>query len=170
MILAGNDFETRPYRIQNQKDNLDFQNFIDNTEKELLIEILGYELTLDLLEQTKTSGMEERFEKLIDGDGKYPGLIETLRPGVYSKWLPANSYKLTAVGIVENTPTTGSTLVSLEEFEIISWNDYVERVGNDGCHKTPSNLPTFYSYMYANREDFPEWQFVKPLIKNRYWL
>jgi hypothetical protein len=52
-----------------------------------------------------------------------------------------------------------------EPFVVTAWNDYVSKVG--GCYNQEN---TFYGFMTANKDDYPDWRFTIPQYKNRFGL
>lgn len=174
MFLSSSDFINRPYRVINQEESRDFQAFIEKQEVKLLIDLLGYSLWAEMEEDLKSSNPSEIFTALKNGaeytfNGKtykYNGLVDLLIPAVFSRWIDQNNYKLTAAGFVQTSPSQENlTVVDPEPFIVAAWNDYVSKVGE--CYNQKNTL---YGFMKANEDEFPNWEFTLPTLKNRYGL
>jgi len=172
MILEQDDFLQVPYRIPNQSESKDFQDFIDKRETYYLKKILG----LDLYRLFKTGfdgiaspdqiwmdlayGTNE--ETNPDGDGDYEygsynyeylGLVEVLRPAIYADWLKENYRTWDNSGVVMPTGQNNATIV-MPDVEITkSWNEFVNFLGSPICQQN-----TLYGFLFARTLDYPTWQ------------
>lgn len=186
MLLSTSDFTVRPYRILNLEESKDFIDFARQAEKKILIDILGYPLWTDV-DQGVESGEsgEDILTELKDGAEysysdktyKYNGLVDLLKPAVLSMWINKNNYRFTSTGYIENKPQDNTTLLDPEPFIVELWNEFVVKVGggNSGygygySYYGPLLQGTFYGYMTANKDSFPEWRFTEQKLKNRYGL
>lgn len=183
MLLSTSDFTVRPYRILNIEESKDFIDFATVAERKILIDILGYPLWMDV-DQGVESG--ESGEDILtelkagaeysysDKTYKYNGLVDLLKPAVLSMWISQNNYVLTSTGYIEKHPQDNTTLLDPEPFIVALWNEFVVKVGvcnsHYGYHYGPFLQGTFYGYMTANKDSFPEWKFTEQKIKNRYGL
>lgn len=186
MILTPEDFLDRPFRVPNQEESSDFSNFIEVKETELLINLLGYELYLEFKEALEGSGdIEDKWTELRDGADytyneklyRYGGLVDLLRPAIFSLWMNEGIYKFTNSGWLTNNPALAnnagpvSTPVDQEDFRIKNWNEYVRKAGVEGTDpKYLTDKPSFYGFMKANEEDYEEWVFTSPCFENRFSL
>lgn len=176
MILTPSDFDARPYKVPNQAESGDFGSFIDAQERELARGLLGVELAELFFQAVETSGaVEQRFEDLRDGgtytyQGKtylYAGWVDLIRPAVYSLWQPQGTWKFTNIGWVENNAPQQSKLIEDQyPFHVVYWNEFCRKVGVSPSQKY-LYVNSFYGWMTANQEDFPEWVFTAPEFKNR---
>lgn len=181
MILEESDFLTRPYKIGNQKESPDLEDFIVESERGLLISLLGYELYSLLKDAVEGSGeLESRFSSLINGAEynyndklyEYRGLKDLLRPAVYSMYVEENSYKFTNIGMVQNNAPQQSTLIESLEFVVRAWNDYCAKAGSYYRYSclSDSQENSFYGFMKANESYYPEWHYKRPEPRNRFQL
>lgn len=182
IVIDRSDFNNRPYRIDNQAESRDLDDWIAERERELLIQLLGYELFAEFEEGIGSSAPSEFFTNLKNGATytygggtyRYNGLVDVLRPAIYSMWLDQQTYKFTSVGYVENTPSTSSTRIDNEPFRVQAWNDYVRKVGSDEYSCKYNRMGTLLGFLYANTEEFDDSQWINsrylPTYQNRYSL
>lgn len=162
MFLSLSDFNARPYRIPNQAESPDLEQFIEEKEEEILQCLFGYELYTEFMANVDTSGAESRWVNLRDGaeytyDEKlyrYRGLIDMLRPAIYSLWVDQNAYKFTNVGMVNNNAPEKSIVIDAEPHRVKAWNDYVRKAYDRGSRKN-----TLHGFMEANESDYDSWEF-----------
>lgn len=162
MFLQLTDFQARPYRIPNQQESPDLEQFIERTEEDLLICLLGYELYSEFVANVDTSSPESRWVDLRDGADylyaghpyKYSGIVEMLKPAVYSKWIDPGAYKFTNVGYVQNNAPKESTTLDQSGFRVEAWNRYVKLAYDRGSRKN-----TWYGFMKATEADYQGWEF-----------
>lgn len=181
MILQLTDFTDREYKIPNQNESRDLESWIERHETALLKELLGYELWKQFTEGLETSGdIEQKWIDLRDGAEyeygdrtyKYDGLVDLLRPAIFSKWVPVGTWKLTNSGMVQNnqTPENSVTLDNVDEFLTVRWNEFVTKC-NGHCLNQRN---TFYGFMKADEAadepNYPDWDFTEQRFKNRYGL
>jgi hypothetical protein len=195
MLIIPADFNDRPYRIPNQSESPDLAAFLNKEEDRIAVDyLLGFDLFTDFrkayeasIRPTDPVPLDPKWQTLINGaaytpypdsiDGHfyyYTGWVNMIRPALYSLWIPKGAYKLTNVGYVENTPTQQSSLIDNYQFEIESWNDFVNKAtGNSfdsyGVYNINAyNYNSFYGFMSANTDDYEGWQFRAPQYKNRF--
>lgn len=144
MLLTADNFLIRPYRILNLNEAKDFPQWLENTERELMLSILGEEQSKMIWEYADQSQVDPMMDELIKK------LSAALIAGVFSEWIVVNNYKLTSIGFIENTQENTS-IIAPEEFITHAWNDYVKKIQDIAC-------------------TFTEFDFCIPSIKNRYSL
>ena len=179
MIIDPTDFDVKPYLIPNQEENRDFLEWLEAKEDELARMILGNELWEEFDATVNGSGtIDEIYEALRDGatydyngrNYRYAGWVDMIRPGIFSEWLPETTYKLTNIGYVENNAADKSKLIEDQyQFQVHHWNKFVSKVG----YQYPYGYncrDSFYGFMKANEENYPDWVFKCPRYKNRYDL
>lgn len=179
MIIDPTDFVDRPYKVPNQEESRDFIAFLESKEDELARMILGHELWEEFDDAVNESGaIDAIYEALRDGGTyeyngvtyRYAGWVDMVRPGIFAEWLPNIPYKLTNVGYIENNAPDKSTLLENQfEFQVIHWNEFVKKVGK-AVGYSYNCIDSFYGFMKANEDDYPDWVFTCPRYKNRYDL
>ncbi len=94
-VIAVEDFNDRPYKVPNQKESVEFKDFIEKAEEDLLINLLGYSLYKEFIAGLATGPVLQKWTDLKDGAEytyseklyKYNGLIDFLKPAIYSLWM-----------------------------------------------------------------------------------
>lgn len=173
MLLSTSDFTVRPYRIINIEESRDFIDFAKAKEKDILKSILGYSLWKDIDQMDGGSSVDASLTALVDGGEylylgvqyEYHGLVDLLKPAVMSLWIEKNNFRFTSSGYVESAPQENTTLLDPQPFIVELWNEYVSKVGE--CYNQKGTL---YGFMKANEEDYPDWEFTLPTLKNRFGL
>lgn len=177
MILDPSDFDDRPYRIPNQQESKDFPEFIEDAEEQILVQLLGYEFFKELEDALNTSNPDQIYVDLRDGAEytssgktyKYNGLVDLLRPAVFSLWIDQNAYKFTNIGHVNNSPPQQSTVIDSEPFVVQAWNAFVVRAGGS-CNysrSTWNRMDNLYGFYQANKANYPTLVWKSPELKNR---
>lgn len=174
-LITPDLFINRPYKVPNREESQDFADFIEKEEEKLLINLLGYPLYKEFSEELSGSNVSDAFTRLRDGAEytfygvtcKYNGLKDLLIPAIYSRWINHVHYVFTASGYMRSQPAQENfqVLEDPELFIVAAWNDYVCKVGERYNQKN-----TFYGFMMANKDDYPDWQFTMPCLKNRFGL
>lgn len=186
MIIAVSDFVNRPYKLPNEPESPDFEDFIEAVEEEIAIKyLLGVELWEAFNDEVNSSGSgvpSDFFAKLRDGSTytysgilyKYNGWVDLIRPALYSNWQPEGTYKFTNVGWTRNKANSApqgynqSELIEDQyQFHVKHWNDFASKVGCNGrnCYNRKN---TFYGFMKSEEGNFDDWVFSCPAFKNRY--
>jgi hypothetical protein len=178
MIIDPADFLNRPYKVPNQQESRDFISFIEDAEEELAVKyLLGYEMWELFKAGLDTSGtVDTIWTDLRDGASytrnnkiyHYKGWVDTIRPAIFSLWMPELTYKLTNVGMVENnTPKESKVLEDQYPYHVLHWNEFVKKVGyhNSNGYNCQGSL---YGFLRANDAIYEEWVFHCPPLKNRY--
>lgn len=181
MIISATDFVNRPYKIPNHEEAKDLVSLLSGWEEQIAsgvlphecVNLLGYDLWQEFSEAINTSGViDEKWLRLLDGAtytncGKtyaYRGWVDMIRPALYALWIPTTTYKLTNIGVVENSAPEKSSLMDDQyPFVVQYWNEFVTKVGFSWNCKN-----SFYGFMQANKADYPTWNFIAPELKNRY--
>lgn len=178
MIIDVSDFQKRPYKIPNQEESPDFEEFVAAKEIELATKyLLGWELWNEFTAALEASGsLDQKWIDLRDGAEyessgvtyKYAGWIDLVRPAIYSEWLPSISEKLTNVGMINNSaPQQAKYIEDQYPFQIGKWNEFVSKVGFVTWYGLNCR-DTFYGFMKANESDYDAWEFNCPPLKNRF--
>ena len=178
MIIDVTDFLKRPYKIPNQEESLEFEEYVEAKEIELATRyLLGWELWDKFIAALAASGaLDAKWENLRDGaDYEYEGVTyhydgwaDLVQPGIYSDWLPNISEKLTNVGMINNSAPQQSKYVEDQyPFAVGTWNKFCAKVGFLGCYGY-NYKNTFYGFMKANESDYTTWEFNIPPVKNRF--
>lgn len=172
MLLSTTDFEDRPYKVPNQEESADFEAFIEQAEKDVLIELLGYEFYTLMIDEYETSGaIDPIYEDLVEGaeydyDGityKWNGMIHLLQPIVYAKWMDAGSYKFTNIGWIQNSAQQNSVSLDSEQFKAQYLNEFAKKAG---INRDMYN--TLYGFMEVNSDDYPLAVWTDPKTFNRF--
>jgi len=180
MIIDVSDFRKRPYKIPNQEESQDFQEFVEAKEIELATKyLLGWELWEEFAAALEASGaLDAKWEALRDGgtyeysgvEYKFGGWVDLVRPGIYSEWLPNISDKLTNIGVINNSAPQQSKFIEDQyPFQVGTWNKFVSKVGFHTAYGYNCK-DTFYGFMLANEADYENWEFRCPPLKNRFDL
>lgn len=179
MIIDPTDFTDKPYKVPNQEENRDFVAFIESKEEEVARMILGVELWEEFKEGLATSDpIDTIWETLRDGDYYeynniqyyYSGWVDLVRPAIFSEWVPETTHKITNIGYVENhAPDKAKLIEDSYPFQVKHWNKFVNKVGYQYPYGF-SQKNSFYGFMKANVDNYPNWQFTCPRYKNRFDL
>lgn len=164
------DFNELPYKIPNQNEAREFVTFIEKEETKILKKLLGIDLYNEFIEGLATSGeVEERWTELRDGveyeyNGvtyEYLGLVDLLVPAIYSIWVQTTYRRFTSSGVIVNKGQQNTEAVN-PSYEIVqNWNEYVKKVGG-----VCGQEGTLYGFMTANEDDYEDWEFTEPELKN----
>lgn len=165
-------FDTRPYRILNPKDSPDLQAFIDACEVKAMKAILGINLYNEYIEGLTEDPIEERWTQLRDGTTyvyniktyEYGGLIDLLRPYIFSEWVRENRDKFMSVGTVR-AEATDTKAVSPDSRIIEAYNDYCDKVGGN-----LAQAGTLYGFLTNSEHDYSSLQFTKPFTLNKFGI
>lgn len=156
MFVVLSDFENRPYKIPNQEESKDLQNFIDVAEEKILKSLLGVVLYDELAEGTDMteSLIAQKWLDLRDGDTysftgsdltyEYKGLVSFLVPCIYSLWLTETRDKYTNSSTGFNTSDKFERISPARRI-VESYNDFFRQVGNYW-----NQWNTLYGFLTAN--------------------
>lgn len=162
MFTTSGDFGKTPYKIPNLDDAetlADFNSFINDKEQEVLTELLGRSLYVDLIAGLAVGSPLAKWIDLRDGvdyenedlSYKYKGLKSFLVPYIYSQWVAEKPSYFVGDSVVvaenENSSQIGSGL-TVEK----AYNDFVDKVGNMYNTNYGDNL---YSYLVLHPIDYP---------------
>jgi hypothetical protein len=170
-LIQATDFDSLPYKIPNQSEFPSFVAFIEAKEEEILKQLLGYDLYTEFMAEVETSGVpDQKWLDLRDGStyvllGKkyeYKGLIDLLKPAIYSQWISVIQRKLTSVGVVVNDGQQNTTQVNPSYEIVTNWNLYVRKV--------TGVINSFYGWMKDNEDDFPTWEYTSPNYINDFGI
>ncbi len=178
-FLDSTDFLEIPYKIPNQDETRSFESWIAIEEAKILKEILGLPLYNAFIEGLDTSGtIEDKWLDLRDGAEydlydttyEYLGLVDLMKPEIYSRWVGINYRKLTTAGVVINqgqqNTTTNNPDVEYAQYH----NEFVNKVG---CMYKQDN--SLYGFLTVNEEDYQEdgetiWVFTEQKLTNQFNL
>lgn len=149
-FLAAGDFNVLPYNIVNlDKLGSQFQSFLDEQEKDILLKLLGGSLYDEFIAGLAENPIADRWVKLRDGDVymynnknyKWNGMKRLLKPYIYSQWTRSEFEKQSGVGIVvrkaENAVVQNPSVKVTQ-----SWNDFARQAGNSIMQEA-----TLYGYL-----------------------
>lgn len=150
------------------------ERVINETEKDVLESVLGYELYKKLLatpnesrivsiiegvEFTNTKGKIKKWTGLKNADKKSPLALFS-----YYWYQRQNVTQTTSVGEVLAMPENSANKPSIHKL-VTAWNKAVELIGNS---KEP-NIGSLYNYMYCSGL-YPEWDFQEVKYINAWFL
>ena len=171
MIIATTDFLERPYKVPNQNESPDFENFLAMAEQKILINLFGYAFYKELTDAIEDSGvLDPIYQELLDGAEyvysgityKYNGLVDLLKPAIYAEWINQGSYKFTNIGWVQNSAQEKAVTIDSEQFRVQYVNEFAEKVG----HGIMVN--TLWGFLNVNNDDYPDLVFKAPKTANRF--
>lgn len=156
MFLTATDFNIIPYNLPNlDKVGSAFQTYVDRTEKEILISLLGVDTYEAFVAGMATPG---KWKDLKDGvnyainESNYVwvGMLELLRPIIYSKWINDDFQRYTGIGAVIKK---GENATVINPIGIVTdaYNKFARLAGS---HHDQKN--TLYGFLVAGDYDFTE--------------
>lgn len=160
LFVDASDFLNKPYKIPNQDESKDFDQWLEDTEDQILKELLGFELWDAFSNAIEGGTTTQRWIDLRDGDTyeyggytfKWEGMEKMLKPYIYSIWVRESFDKLTNIGVGINTKTD-FTVISPASRIIKAQNEFSRLAGGN---KNAEN--SLYGFLLANYEDsYPEW-------------
>lgn len=179
-FCVPNDFIDPPYMIPNQQESAggisNFKEKIADFEKDILKDLFGYELYLQLIAGLSTSGTPEAiWTNLKNGtsyrlcaDGprfEWVGLKKMLIPAIHSKFQPILHRRAHQNGVVVNLGQNNTT-IEVPIYEVVtSWNDYCKIAGS---HCDLDN--TLAGFFQANEASYPDFVFCSPQRQNQFNL
>ncbi len=179
MFVDSTDFTDIPYKIPNQEETRAFVDWIESEEAKILKEVLGLPLYNSLIEGWETSGgPEQKWTDLVEGADydlydttfHYGGLVDFLKPEIYSRWILLNYRKLTSSGVIINQGQQNTT-VQNPDVEFAQYhNEFVEKIGNI-CNQRNSLV----GFLTVNEDDYQEdgqtiWVFTEQKLTNQFNL
>lgn len=143
-------------------------------EKEVLIDLLGYELYKELIAHTVIAG--DKFDKLINGEEfsfsyngktvtrKWEGLKGFAKKSLiayYVYYMHRKKHQSYNDGLsVEVEPDTeNSSKASLYLHLVDVWNEFVFMYGDGWDDSHCNSDPSAYNYLLTKTTDFPTWEF-----------
>lgn len=170
-FVALSDFEVRPYRIPDQEENKDLEDFLTEREESVLRSLLGTETYNDFVDEIDGGTPAQKWVDLRDGkvytwggvEYEYKGLVDLLVPCLFAYWVKENSDKYTNSGTVRNSPTMNSLSVSPSRRISEAWTRFCDKVGDECEHED-----TLYGFLTANYTDYPDWEFKRPEPMNQF--
>jgi len=179
MFVDPTDFTDIPYKIPNKEETRAFVDWIEAEETKILKEVLGLPLYNAFIEGLDTSGsIEQKWLDLRDGAEyeysdstyEYLGLVDFLKPEIYSRWFYLRYRVPTSSGVVINTGQQNTT-VQNPDVEVSQYhNIFVEKIGNSCNQKN-----TLFGFLTVNEEDYQEdgeviWNFTEQKLTNQFNL
>jgi len=170
-MLTPTHFVDYPYSIPNIEETGDLQAFIDIHEEKALRAMLGTTLynsfkvglAVTPTPLAKWTDLRDGLDYSISGvEYHFKGLIETLRPYVYSKYLEENQRKVTNSGVLKrNVEKTETDDDANRALLVAAYNEFSNNAGSPSRHEN-----TFYGFLNENWEDyvtnFSDWIFDYP--------
>lgn len=157
MAVELADFLDRPYRIPNQDESTDLENFITAKEEELLRDLLGTTLYDAYIAGISAGSPAQKWVDLRDGKNytyggvtfHFAGLDACLIPAIFALWVKETSDQFTASGTVRNAPVLNGTAVSPARRISEAWGRWLTLVGSE-CQYWDS----LYGFLVANATDY----------------
>lgn len=147
--------------ITSVESEVDYENWIDETEEEILRLILG-----DVLYDQFIIGIGEPVidQKWIDlRDGAYytyeskqylwKGLKLLLKPYIHSEWVLINHKNLAEIGVTAPQLENGE-MISPSKIIVDSYNAFIKILGSERKVKR-----TLYGFLDNNQTAYPDWEF-----------
>lgn len=174
-MLKVSHFDTRPYRVINAKESQDFHAFIDAVEARVLKKLLGVEMYNELIAGLAVEPAEDielKWLALRDGDTylynektyEYVGLVELLKPYVFSEWVRETHTKFTTVGVVR-TEADHTKPVNPSARIVEAYNDYVAKVGS-----SLNVRGTLYGFLNHGDYTYETLHFTQPFALNKFGI
>jgi hypothetical protein len=178
MFTTAEDFFKTPYLIPNvDSEGSAFLSFVDEQEEKRLKKILGRELYDAFkagLYETDEEGefvldedenlipleeevIEQQWKDLRDGNSYtyndkvfyWDGMVELLKPYIYSEWIRYNAEKYNGSGGINIPSSENSTVASPAGLVVRGYNDFSRLCGNE-CEQEN----TLYGYLYNSDQIF----------------
>ena len=174
-ILKATDFIDKPYQIPNQEESPEFEAFIARWEAKLLKALLGLDLYNAFINDLAEATPLAIYTDLRDGDEyqwegetfEWVGMVEMLRPAIYSEWIKQTHRHLTTSGMIGATGQQNTQVLDPMPDIVEKWNEYAMHAGVDYSIEN-----TLYGFMYVNTTDYEndegELIFNPPQLKNRF--
>lgn len=156
-ILTTSHFAKGEYEVPNQEEKAGFPDFIIDNETRILKDLLGIACYNAFI--AGLGAATQRWVDLKNGGEydyneityKFEGMVDLLKPIVYSRWIHKTAQKFTSAGVV--SPTPSNSKMESPGRMIGKYNaEYFCKLG-DECHQEN----TLYGFLYANRDTYPEW-------------
>lgn len=158
-ILQTSDFAGGEYKIPNQEE-VDLSTFITTNQARILKQLLGITFYNAFIAGLEAGEVAAKWTALKNGGEytfatityKYEGIIDLIKPRIFSDWIAYRTEKLTSAGVITPDPTNAK--MSGPARIIGKYNaEYFRKLGDAWDHK--NNL---YGFLYANRETYTEWE------------
>lgn len=166
LFIYPNDFTNKPYKIPNQEESKDFDQWLEDKEDEVLNRLLGFQLWDAFSNAIEGGTTTAKWVNLRDGDTyeyggytfKWMGMNKMLIPYVYAMFIRESFDKLTASGVTLNgttnaVPGANFTIISPATRITTAQNAFSRMAG--GCYNAANSL---YGFLLAKYEtDYTEW-------------
>lgn len=147
--------------ITSEESEVDYETWIDETEEEILRQLLG-----DILYDQFIVGIgelvpEQKWLDLRDGNVYYlyqskqylwKGLKALLKPYIHSEWVLINHKQLNEAGVTAPTLENGET-ISASRIIVSSYNDYAKLRGSECEYKR-----TLFGFLKSNPTGYSTWE------------
>jgi|SRR5688572_30096095 len=166
LFVDPTDFTNKPYKIPNQEESKDFDQWLEDKEDEILKDLLGWQLWDSFSNAIEGGTTTTKWVNLRDGTTyeyggytfKWEGMEKMLIPYIYSMFIRESFDKLTGSGVVLNgttsaTPGANFTIINPSVRITRAQNEFSRMAG--GCYRADDSL---YGFLLANYEDtYTEW-------------
>jgi hypothetical protein len=183
MMFIDSSYFVGEINVPNAVTDLALSQAIDQYEKEILIQLLGYKL-YSLLVADCTLGVPatQIYKDLVDGAEfthndiplKWNGLKNTDKVSliayyVFYKYVERDVTRLYGTGMSMSSEGNGWTRVSPVNKLCAVWERMRELYGKipaeyKTLYNTPvisfNNNPSAYNFLYVNKDDYPDWTFT----------
>ncbi|MEN8122412.1 MAG: hypothetical protein ABFS35_18855 [Bacteroidota bacterium] len=189
MIIKTTDFVLDAY-IPNRDDapNSDIignepelQGFIDVHEKEVLVQLLGFNLYTELMDQFDVNGdwnivVDQKWKDLVDGKDAYRGMKDLLVGYVFYKFIESDDSHYSTIGVQKENSENAERFDSRPKAVQLYRKFYEQAIGGfyqDQSYIKPSiwgnlnvvmwsggygsNFISLYEYLSMNSIDFTDW-------------
>jgi len=170
MFVEATDFTDIPYKFPNAEEVRGLAAFIESEETKLLKKVLGLDLYNEFIAGLEDSSIAQKYIELRDGAEytygtktyEYAGVIDLLKPYIYSRLVELNYRKLTSSGVIINQGQE-NTLVQNPTYEVVTyWNEAVGKIGG-----YLNQINTLYGFLEANSDTYDTWEFEELKPKNQ---
>lgn len=160
-ILTTAHFSIDPeYKVPNQEE-VDLKTFIDNNQAKVLKQLLGIDFYNAFIAGLDADPIVAKWTDLRDGKNynytnvtyRFEGIIDLLKPIIFSKWLHFRAQKLTSAGIVVPDPASAGKLESPARLIGKFNSEFFKKVGDVWAQEN-----TLYGFLYANEATYSEWE------------
>lgn len=165
LFISATDFTNKPYKIPNQEESKDFDEWLEAKEDDVLKDLLGFQLWDAFSNAIEGGTTTAKWVSLRDGDDyeyggytfKWGGMNKMLIPYVYSMFIRESFDRLTASGVGLNVGGNNGnqtfTIISPATRITTAQNAFSRMAG--GCYNADNSL---YGFLLANYEtDYTEW-------------
>lgn len=176
MFLQITDFDNYPYKldgVQNMPNS--FTPFVNQTEENGLIKLLGYGFFKEMKDQLDEETPLQIWTNLRDGSEYtyknklkvWVGMKTLLKPLVFFKWI-SETLADQKDGIRVIPKMENSEVVSPQVWQVNAYNDFAFNAGTH--HYKNSEHPKGSLYEFLTAGEYPDFDFCFPKYINRFNL